>query len=582
MAIFNGTKHAETINGGAGDDFIFGENGNDILNGNAGNDTIDGGNGSDTLRGGAGDDLLDGGNGQDTAVYAGKRADYHVTQRGDGSVMVRDLRPGAADGTDRLVSVERVQFADGTFKTVDIISANAAPIAANDALTLAENAGASDVTATLLANDSDPDGDAFAITAVQAVSAQGATVTVGPDGKVTYDAGQIFADLGAGQTATDSFTYTITDAQGLTSTATATMTITGVAENSAPVAADDIVTIAENALATDLTALILGNDTDVDGDALKVISVQRLTNTGASISVDADGKVTYDSGAIFSFLNAGETATDKFSYTVVDAAGAVSTAIATVKITGITQVPDFSFYVMEDGEKTGMMSALQEIFGFDINAVETAGMAGTLKFDDAAGILSFSADHDSFDTLLPDSKMETFFTIVGEQGQRKVIGMIVGGVNDEIVAVDDAVAVGEGGVTGNLWTTLTSNEIDPDSSVATRRIVSLDTTGTLGTLFMDPQTETLTYSAAGIDLAPGETRTDTFTYTVSDSAGAFDTATVTVTITGGEGAAPARGGDGVVILGAFLPEGEAEMFGDLGAMTAAQPDILGLDVAHIA
>jgi VCBS repeat-containing protein len=417
---------------------------------------------------------------------------------------------------------------------------------------------------------------------VQAVSAQGATVTVGPDGKVTYDAGQIFADLGAGQTATDSFTYTITDAQGLTSTATATMTITGVAENSAPVAADDIVTIAENALATDLTALILGNDTDVDGDALKVISVQRLTNTGASISVDADGKVTYDSGAIFSFLNAGETATDKFSYTVVDAAGAVSTAIATVKITGITQVPDFSFYVMEDGEKTGMMSALQEIFGFDINAVETAGMAGTLKFDDAAGILSFSADHDSFDTLLPDSKMETFFTIVGEQGQRKVIGMIVGGVNDEIVAVDDAVAVGEGGVTGNLWTTLTSNEIDPDSSVATRRIVSLDTTGTLGTLFMDPQTETLTYSAAGIDLAPGETRTDTFTYTVSDSAGAFDTATVTVTITGGEGAAPARGGDGVVILGAFLPEGEAEMFGDLGAMTAAQPDILGLDVAHIA
>ena len=399
-----------------------------------------------------------------------------------------------------------------------------------------------------------------------------------------YVAGQIFADLGAGQTAIDSFTYTITDVHGLSSTATATVTITGVAANSAPVAVNDIVTIAENALATDLTALILGNDTDVDGDALKVISVQRLTNTGASVSVDANGKVVYDSGAIFSFLNAGQTATDKFSYTVVDAGGAVSTAIATVKITGITQVPDFSFFVAEDGEKTGMLSALQEIFGFNIEAVETAGLAGTLKFDDAAGILSFSADHDSFDTLLPDSRMETYFTIVGEQGQRKVIGMTVEGVNDQIVAVNDAVAVGEGATTGNLWTALVSNEIDPDSSVATRRIVSLNTTGTLGTLTMDALTQTLTYSAAGIDLAPGETRNDTFTYTVSDSAGAFDTATVTVTITGGEGegAGPARGGDGVVILGAFVPEGEAEAFANMGAMMPMQLEILGSDMAHIA
>jgi VCBS repeat-containing protein len=582
MAIFNGTKHAETINGGAGDDFIFGDNGNDVLNGNAGNDVIDGGNGSDTLRGGACDDTLDGGNGQDTAVYAGKRGDYHLTQRPDGSVTIRDLRPGAADGTDRLISIERVQFSDGTFKTVDIISSNAAPIAANDALTLAENAGARDVTSILLANDSDPDGDAFSITAVQAVSSKGAAVTVGPDGKVTYDAGQIFADLDMGETATDTFTYTLTDAKGLTSTATATVTITGISQNSAPVAVNDLLGIAEDAGKTDLTALILANDTDIDGDALKVISVQAVSARGAAITVDGAGKVLYDAGAIFSDLKTGETATDSFTYTVTDPSGATSTATATLKVAGITQAPDFYFYVPEDGEKKGMMSILQNYFQMNIESVEQPAMGGTVKFDDAQGILSFAADHDSFDRLLPDSKMESFFTIVGDKGEKKLIGMVIEGQNDQIIAVDDAVAVAEGGTTGNLWKTLIANEIDPDSSIASRRIVELDTAGTQGLVTFDAFKQSLTYSAAGIDLAPGETRTDTFTYKVSDGWGSFDTATVTVTITGSaDGGVPAlRGGEGVVILGTFAPEGESA-FADLGAMLPVRLDHIGAEMVHI-
>jgi VCBS repeat-containing protein len=202
------------------------------------------------------------------------------------------------------------------------------------------------------------------------------------------------------------------------------------------------------------------------------------------------------------------------------------------------------------------MSILQSYFDMNIESVEQPSMGGTVKFDDLAGILSFAADHDSFDPLLPDSKMESYFTIVGADGEKKLIGMVIEGQNDQIVAVDDMVAVGEGGTTGNLWTTLISNEIDPDSGVASRRIVSLDTTGTDGTVVMDTFTRSLTYSAAGIDLAPGETRTDTFSYTVTDGWGSSDTATVTVTITGGEGgsASMAMAG-GESILSAFLPMG---------------------------
>ncbi|MGA9583288.1 MAG: Ig-like domain-containing protein [Allosphingosinicella sp.] len=557
MATLFGTHKADKINGTQQNDSIFGENGNDAIAGGAGDDYIDGGNGSDMISGGAGNDVVDGGNGQDTLIYTGRRSDYRVMEGQNGAVVVRDLRAAGTDGEDRLFSIERVQFSDGTFKLVDLLQANVAPVARNDSLTLAETAGKTEIGSILLANDSDADGDPLVVSAVQAVSASGAAVSIGPDGKVSYDSGSIFADLEDGETATDSFTYTIADGHGHVSTATATVTITGVSsQNSAPVAVNDLLALAEDAGKSDLTALILANDIDADGDALTVTSVQAVSARGAAVTVDAAGKVHYDAGAIFSYLDTGQTATDTFTYTVTDAHGATSTATATLKIGGTTQAPDFYFYVPEDGEKTGMSAILEPYFGFDIVSVEEPSMGGTVKFDDFSGILSFAADHDSFDRLLPDQKMESYFTIVGADGEKKLIGMVINGLNDEIVAVDDGIAVGEGATTGNLWTSLISNDLDVESGVASRRIVSLDTTGTEGTLVMDTFKQTLTYSAADIDLAPGETRTDTFSYTVTDGWGSSDTATVTVTITGApDGGASTSMSGGESILSAFLPAG---------------------------
>jgi serralysin len=55
-----GNDGDDTIDGGAGDDMIQGGAGADWLDGGSGNDQIYGGTGSDTLYGGAGDDFLDG------------------------------------------------------------------------------------------------------------------------------------------------------------------------------------------------------------------------------------------------------------------------------------------------------------------------------------------------------------------------------------------------------------------------------------------------------------------------------------------------------------------------------------------
>lgn len=94
----------------AGTDTAYGSNLNDVINGYAGNDTIYGNAGDDRLNGGAGNDLLDGGAGIDTAVYSGNRADYTLTKTGSGYT-VRD-NISSRDGTDSLISIERLQFTD--------------------------------------------------------------------------------------------------------------------------------------------------------------------------------------------------------------------------------------------------------------------------------------------------------------------------------------------------------------------------------------------------------------------------------------------------------------------------------------
>ena len=57
------------INGGMGDDSLFGEDGNDTLVGGPGTDYMNGGNGNDTLVAGPGKDTVVGGAGADRFVF---------------------------------------------------------------------------------------------------------------------------------------------------------------------------------------------------------------------------------------------------------------------------------------------------------------------------------------------------------------------------------------------------------------------------------------------------------------------------------------------------------------------------------
>ncbi|EJL6548935.1 type I secretion C-terminal target domain-containing protein [Vibrio cholerae] len=89
------------------------------------NDTLYSGSGNDILIGEQGDDTLYGNDGVDTAVYAKNFSDYIIGQvTFDGgntpNFQVKDklvtvANPYAGEGTDQLYSIERLQFADGTY-----------------------------------------------------------------------------------------------------------------------------------------------------------------------------------------------------------------------------------------------------------------------------------------------------------------------------------------------------------------------------------------------------------------------------------------------------------------------------------
>jgi hypothetical protein len=78
------------------------------------NDNILGDGFNDLIKVGSGNDTVNGGVGTDTVVFAGKMSDYSVAHNPDGTVSVT---MNANHVTDKLTSVEKIQFSDQTIDT---------------------------------------------------------------------------------------------------------------------------------------------------------------------------------------------------------------------------------------------------------------------------------------------------------------------------------------------------------------------------------------------------------------------------------------------------------------------------------
>jgi uncharacterized protein len=116
--------------------------------------------------------------------------------------------------------------------TVAVSNVNEAPTAQADMVAVNEDGTTGNLWTQLLGNDTDPDaGSVLSISAIDDSQTLGTLIFDPASQSLRYVADDdSFDDLAPGQTVTDRFTYTVRDADGLTSTATVEVKVTGVAD----------------------------------------------------------------------------------------------------------------------------------------------------------------------------------------------------------------------------------------------------------------------------------------------------------------------------------------------------------------
>jgi Big-like domain-containing protein len=219
--------------------------------------------------------------------------------------------------------------------TVTASTANQPPVAVADVATTSTN---TPVIIGPLLNDSDPEGDVLSI--LSATNGAHGTAVVNAGLTITYTPA-------TGFTGADQFSYTITDGRN-TASSTVTMTVTAPPPpNRAPIAnADTATTKPGIPVRIDVVGGTTAGavaDTDPDGDAIVLATVQSFV--GGAAAIQLDGTVIFTPAAGFS--GAGS-----FTYTINDGRGGSATGNVTVNVNAPTRVAQ----AFSDG--TGARTAL--------------------------------------------------------------------------------------------------------------------------------------------------------------------------------------------------------------------------------
>jgi VCBS repeat-containing protein len=189
-------------------------------------------------------------------------------------------------------------------------------------LSVNENTPATLTADSLLANDQTVDlGENLSVTGVSATSALGATVSLSA-GVITYDPTAVAAlqELNAGQSLSDSFTYTISDGQGGSATATVSFTVHGINDTAivtGPISGAVTEATAANGGAPEASGDLFADDIDNPDDAFQAVTPGAATANGyGTYGVTADGVWTFtldNNNTAVNNLNSGEQLTDTFT-----------------------------------------------------------------------------------------------------------------------------------------------------------------------------------------------------------------------------------------------------------------------------
>jgi hypothetical protein len=192
--------------------------------------------------------------------------------------------------------------------SVAVANVNDRPLVANDSYTMIKGGTLNVAAPGVLANDSDPDaGDTLRVSPYGTPKV--GTLVGNADGSFSYTPSPTYTGM-------DSFAYLARDNAGLASETAGWVKI-AVRANRGPATVDDPVATAAN---TALTINVLGNDSDPDtaidptnriDPATVFIPATGKPNNGGTVTVNADGTITYTPRLNF-------TGTEVFTYAVRD------------------------------------------------------------------------------------------------------------------------------------------------------------------------------------------------------------------------------------------------------------------------
>jgi VCBS repeat-containing protein len=396
--------------------------------------------------------------------------------------------------------------------------------------------------------DTDPDGDGFAVAGIQqgivagpvtvglneVIQGQWGAIQIDIFGAYTYTPNAAARALNDGQSAVDVFTYSICDPSHALDSATITILIYGISDktpvNQPPIAVPDVRTLCESEVISNGQATqgnLFGDRADIDpeGSGVAVTGAVRgdvasgpsiftgldtpIEGQFGTLFIRIDGSYTYTPNAAARALNQGQSGADVFTYSICDIGGLLANTTISITVCG-ESIP--SSINRPPVARPDVREVCEDDFLGDGSAI-----VGNLKGD------------------IADSDPDGDALKVAGIGAGVTTGNVAGNVGNAIVG---------------QWGTIT---------VASN-----------GTYIYQP-------NEAAQNLSAGESVSDVFTYTICDTSGALSTSTITINVCGQNDAPIARNDVRMTMPTMTLTDGSAvagNTFGDVKDSDIDRSDVL--------
>ena len=346
--------------------------------------------------------------------------------------------------------------------SLDFAAVNDIPVVTGETATTAEDTAISFTQAQLLSNDSDADTatDKQALTVSGVGDASHGTVTLLSSGDVQFTPDANYH--GPAQ-----FSYTVSDGAGGTASATVNITVQPV--NDVPVAIGESLVGTEDTTLVVAAASLLANDSDADtatdGQVLSIASVGAATHgTVELVTVDGTQQVNFRPEANYHGVA-------QFGYTVSDGAGGTASAVASLDIAAVNDIPVVTGETATTAEDTAISFTQAQLLSNDSDA-DTATDKQVLMVsgvgDASNGKVTLLGNGDI--QFTPDANYhgpaQFSYTVSDGAGgtASATVNLTVQSVNDIPVAVGEALSGTEDTTLVVAASTLLANDSDADTA----------------------------------------------------------------------------------------------------------------------